>query len=629
MLVGTQRIQGLILDMTLLTKELLSRSSSVTEHSFQNDDVNTSFRAAQPIQIVYEFFLRILSFFARLLLMLSSSHCKKVELRTDALRKMDKRLQLNNVKMDGSYKNFPKGLRWLCMHGFHLTFIPSDLPMKKLVSLDMSYSNLTQLWKKPKTVNILVIIFLMRGYPMQQLLRSLKILNLSYCNLVRVEGFSALPALERLILRSCKSLVHVCESIGGCDSLVILDISKCSKLSNVPISISKLKNVRSISLEGCLGASGFLMWMKDIESYASSSSVGEFLPKSGKSFLLPSLVTLLLKGNNLSNESFPNDFSCIYDSLPDCVRSLSRLELLDVGECWMLKSVLCPPPTIKSLSTGKCLSLIKITFPQEMSAPLQVYYNYSESLAEIEGIIKIEAIAQIDEKILCSLGWTNLQHVKDQKMRIWDLYRWFRGAKKLPVQMVYEFEIFTTCFPGKAVPDWLPHKNKGSSISISIAMPSSSMNKTIQGINISFVHTLSGTKKESHLRMKVQNVTTNRTWTYYGQMYAVGETDEDIVWLSHWMFEDNEIKIGDEICVTILEYVGVMVRECAISPVYNTEKDNNEEDPLSYYKSWKHIIGGDLSAFQLPSGDYFLNCFCESFRLSMNKYSRDKIRDIR
>lgn len=136
--------------MTLLTKELLSRSSSVTEHSFQNDDVNTSFRAAQPIQIVYEFFLRILSFFARLLLMLSSSHCKKVELRTDALRKMDKRLQLNNVKMDGSYKNFPKGLRWLCMHGFHLTFIPSDLPMKKLVSLDMSYSNLTQLWKKPK-----------------------------------------------------------------------------------------------------------------------------------------------------------------------------------------------------------------------------------------------------------------------------------------------------------------------------------------------------------------------------------------------------------------------------------------------------------------------------------------------
>ncbi|CAH1433279.1 unnamed protein product [Lactuca virosa] len=65
---GTQRIQGLILDTNLLRKE----------HNFQNDDVNKSFRADQPIQMVYEFFLRIWLFFARLLLMLSSSHCKKI-----------------------------------------------------------------------------------------------------------------------------------------------------------------------------------------------------------------------------------------------------------------------------------------------------------------------------------------------------------------------------------------------------------------------------------------------------------------------------------------------------------------------------------------------------------------------
>ncbi|CAH1433317.1 unnamed protein product [Lactuca virosa] len=99
---GTQRIQGLILDMNLLTKELSSRSSSVTEHNFQNDDVNKTFRAAQPILMVY--------------------------------------------------------------------------------------NNMTRLWKKPK------------------LLGSLKILNLSYCKLVRVEGFSGLPALESL---GWKNLHHV------------------------------------------------------------------------------------------------------------------------------------------------------------------------------------------------------------------------------------------------------------------------------------------------------------------------------------------------------------------------------------------------------------------------------------
>ncbi|XP_023733930.1 disease resistance protein RPV1 [Lactuca sativa] len=585
---GTQRVQGLILDTNLLRKE----------HNFQNDDVNKSFRADQPIQMIYEFFLRIWLFFARLLLMLSSSHCKKVELRTDALRKMDKLklLQLNHVKIDGSYKYFPKGLRWLCMHGFHSKFIPSDLPMENLVALDMSYSNLTQLWKKPK------------------LLGSLKILNLSYCEIVRVEGFSWLPALERLILINCKSLVHVCESIGGCDGLVILDLSYCNNLSNVPISISKLKKIKSLSLNGCLGASEFLMRMKDMESYASSS----IIPKTPKSILLPSLITLSLKGNNLSNESFPKDFSSMpmlkmlylngnpIESLPDCVGSLSRLEFLCVGECSMLKSVLCLPRTIKYLSTSMCSSLIKITFPQEMSAPPFVHYDNSESLTEIEGIIKFQAIAQIDEQILCSLGWTDLQHVKDQKMRIWDSHRWFH-LNSLPIQMNYEFGIFSTCFPGKTVPDWLPHKSKGSSISISIAMPSSSMNKKLQGINISFVQT----GKIGHLSIKVENVTTNRTWIYYGHIFAVPETDEDIVWLSHWMFGDNEIKNGDEVCVTMLKGRGgdrVMVRECAISPVYNnTDKDNNEEDPLSYYKSWKYIIGGDLSAFQLSSGDYLLD----------------------
>ncbi|CAI9298992.1 unnamed protein product [Lactuca saligna] len=508
--------------------------------------------------------------------MLSSSRCKKVELRADALRKMDKLklLQLNNVKMDGSYKNFPKGLRWLSMHGFHSNVIPSDLPMENLVALDMSL----QLWKKPKVLG------------------SLKILNMSYCKLVRVEGFSGLPALERLILKSSESLVHVCESIGGCDCLVIIDLSQCSKLNNVPIGISKLKNVRSLSLDGCLGASEFLMRMKDMESYASSSSVGEFLPKTPKSFLLPSLVTLSLVGNNLSNESFPKDFSSMsmlkelylsknpIDSLPDCVRSLSRLEVLNVGDCWMLKSVLCPPPTIKYLSTEKCFSLIKITFPQEMSTP---------------------------PAILCSLGWTNLQHVKDQKMQIWDAYK-LSFSNKLPVQMFSEFGIFSTCFPGKAVPDWLPHihKSKGSSISISIAMPSSSMNKTIQGINICFVHTFTHTGKLSWLKIKVENVTTNHTWIYYGHIFTLPETDEDVVWLSHWMFGENEIKNGDEICVTILEdplrNYGAMVRECAISTVYNKTDKENKEDPLSYYKSWKHILGGDLSAFQLDSGDYLL-----------------------
>ncbi|KAL4572634.1 hypothetical protein LXL04_019414 [Taraxacum kok-saghyz] len=137
-------------------------------------------------------------------------------------------------------------------------------------------------------------------------------------------------------------------------------------------------------------------------------------------------------------------------------------------------------------------------------------------------------------------------------------------------------------------------------------MPSSSLDNRIVGINICFVHTFSGKGMISSLRTRVQNVTKNRTWIYYGYIFSLREAN-DIVWLSHWMFGNNEFQNGDEVSVTIVEEEedgGIMVSECAVSPVYN---DIGNEDTLSYYKSWKHIIGGDLSPFQLTSGDYFLN----------------------
>ena len=70
--------------------------------------------------------------------------CGSSELQTDAFSKMNNLmlLQLNYVKLFGSYRNFPKKLRWLCMHGFPLKSLPLDLPMENMVVLDMAYSNL-------------------------------------------------------------------------------------------------------------------------------------------------------------------------------------------------------------------------------------------------------------------------------------------------------------------------------------------------------------------------------------------------------------------------------------------------------------------------------------------------------
>ncbi|CAI9268968.1 unnamed protein product [Lactuca saligna] len=122
-------------------------------------------------------------------------------LETEALRKMDelKLLQLNCVQMNGSYENFPKQLRWLCMHVFPLDYIPSNLPMKYLVALDMSYSNITSFGvsycdSQPQKRQRLTG----SCSKDKKLLGSLKILNLSFCDMLcSVVGFEDFPALER------------------------------------------------------------------------------------------------------------------------------------------------------------------------------------------------------------------------------------------------------------------------------------------------------------------------------------------------------------------------------------------------------------------------------------------------
>ena len=59
-------------------------------------------------------------------------------------------LAMNHVQLIGSYKNFPKGLRWLCWHRFPLQSISSDFCLERLVILEMCYSSLRSVWTGAK-----------------------------------------------------------------------------------------------------------------------------------------------------------------------------------------------------------------------------------------------------------------------------------------------------------------------------------------------------------------------------------------------------------------------------------------------------------------------------------------------
>ncbi|KAJ0809830.1 hypothetical protein HanPI659440_Chr01g0019771 [Helianthus annuus] len=165
------------------------------------------------------------------------------------------------------------------------------------------------------------------------------------------------------------------------------------------------------------------------------------------------------------------------------------------------------------------------------------------------------------------------------------------------------------------MPEWIRCRSEGPSISFII--PSSP--KKLRGLNFCCVNwPLFTSDSFSMPTIKISNITKKQTWIYkhYSGYGWVGGND-CFSWLSHWMFGPNEMEAGDNIiieCDCIMEEFDRETEysckmEHGVGVVYDDgsiEKEEEEEDVLSYYKSWNHIIGGDLSAFQLTTGEYYL-----------------------
>ncbi|KAI7742656.1 hypothetical protein M8C21_025544, partial [Ambrosia artemisiifolia] len=367
----------------------------------------------------------------------------------------------------------------------------------------------------------------------------------------------------------------------------------------LPRSIGKLKNLTQLLIDGCSNLGKFPVEMKDMEALkiltadnlnikshmsSSAAAIVQAIPRSSMSFVISlprSLVRLSLRNNNLTDECFPVDFSGLsmlkelyldnnpINYMPNCVTSLSRLETLSFDGCHNLKTILCAPDILKYLRIYNCYSLEKITFHPEKSAPPEVIYFDASSMTEIQDKFKMQAVSEIDEEVLRSLGW-----------------------------MLYEHGIFSTYLQGQEIPKWFTHRSSGSVFTLQ----SSSESGKIQGLNVCTVSTVSSMTEVGPSRIEIRNLTKNSSWTYQPRMYVLPEDDafEDgdevvIVWLSHWMFGENEFEDGDE-------YANV--REYVINLVYDDDGGgggggNRKEDPLDYDKSWKHIISGNISAAHL------------------------------
>ncbi|KAD5802529.1 hypothetical protein E3N88_13889 [Mikania micrantha] len=537
--------------------------------------------------------------------MLEKKKCGSFTLKTSSLRKMDNLmlLQLNYIQLKRCFRTFPKELRWLCMRGFPLKSLHLDLPMKNLVYLDLSYSNIESFGmsysmapppaKRQKLVGSCSKV--------KRLLGSLKILDLSFCKKLRnISGFLELPTLERLIVVNCINLIEVCESLDQCIELVHINLSYCLKLKKLPISIVKLKKVQTLSLDGCNFCESQIKMCDtsssdiSVNSETSSSTIINALPCDFKffvSYLPSSLIVLSLANNNLSIESFPRDFSCLsmleelclddnpIVSMPNCVRSLPKLKTLSMENCEMIILIEHPPCTLRVLSVGHGnTSLRKIKFNPEMS-PINIdgpWKLLSTSSYEIDGMIKIQRLAHVEEKVLHILGWKNLDFIKERRLKTFT----FGGSDKSQTKMYNEFGIFSTMYhEEKGMPNWIRNTRKGPSISFSIA----SSPKKIKGLNFCCMETMHQFSYDTFVLPKIiiSNVTKKQTWIYNHYIDKVKVGGKCLNMLSHWMFGPNEMTASDQITINVTQryYNQQFTKKCGV--IYDDGKVEEEDDELA------------------------------------------------
>ncbi|CAL5401691.1 unnamed protein product [Camellia sinensis] len=380
---GTRKIEGLTLDMNLLQKDKHDRTIfGVNRKRHYDEFLDTPFLT----NVGNSFKRYCFGMFSSKNVGTALGNSNQATLEVDAFARMHKLklLQLNYVQISGSLENFPKGLRWLCWHGFPFKFIPCDFPLESLIVLDMSYSSLQIIWEGEK------------------LLKSLKILDLSHSHcLTKTPDFSKVPNLEKLIFKNCARLVEVHESIGHLERLVLLNLEDCKNLRKLPRSICMLKFLETLDISGCSNLEELPTGMKTMDSltvlHANRISMSQLLStskevKSWHSFIYPCLlqprksmeiswallprclVHLSLEICNLSDDDFPMDFgnlsslqilnlSCnAIRSLPNCIRDHTGLEILNLDECTKLRS-LEVSQNLKELWFTGCTLLEKVTFP--------------------------------------------------------------------------------------------------------------------------------------------------------------------------------------------------------------------------------------------------------------------------
>ncbi|XP_065849176.1 disease resistance protein RPV1-like [Euphorbia lathyris] len=561
----------------------------------------------------------------------------EVNLKAKAFKRIQrlKLLQLNHVKFSGEYGDFPKGLVWLFWHGFSLKYIPNDLHLEKLVVLDIRNSSLVNVWKGT------------------MMLPTIKILILSHSHsLIRTPDFKGLPCLETLKLKDCTNLVDIDESIGYLQRLVVLNLKDCRNLKRLPREIGLLESLERLNLCGCSKLDELPEEIQQMQSlkvfYADGTALTQ-LQAVHSTFRFPSwlsprkdpqsitfslailpihLVNLSLADCNLSDTAIPNDLSCLKSlefldlkgnplhTIPDSISSLTTLQYLRLDQCESLRCLPELPTSLEELRAEGCTSLERITTLPNLLTSLWVELFGCDQLVEVEGLFKLEPIMNIGEETMNNLGMDidNLARFGNAEMTMFNAMA--NRERITTPQVLQECGISSFFIAGNNIPYFFPQRTAGSSLSFTITPPSPSASAsahTIHGINLCAAYARDEQIFWLHAAghyAKIKNETQGVIWSYSPTFYGIPEENEDMLWFSYWKFGDD-LKVGDEIDVSVRMPPGFYVKECGIRVLYEEDETDMvlRNDGIEESSSvWgKCISERDLSRYQVEENVYFLH----------------------
>ncbi|KAJ8572687.1 hypothetical protein K7X08_009198 [Anisodus acutangulus] len=260
--------------------------------------------------------------------------------------------------------------------------------------------------------------------------------------------------------------------------------------------------------------------------------------------LFAKILDLSLAGCNLSEASFPRDFSNLLmlqdlnlsknpiSCLPDCIRTLSRLNKLELGSCSMLKSLI-DLPRGHGVGVGYCSSLERVTYLSVGCRARTFHLNGCKELTDMEGSFKLEVMGGI-EKTMKSLELSMLDSAGSFEVKLYNNST--DTESRGPVKVVFEKGMISIFLPGSKVPNWFCYKSAGATLSFTVPSPP---DLKIQGITVCSVYTIDW-----------------KVWIASG----------------HWKFQ-SQLDAGDNLNVAVLTMDGFSIKEIGIHLMHGEQVD--------------------------------------------------------